>query len=186
MSRLVVTDTPIAGLRLVQRQTIGDARGFLSRLFCAQELAAAGWSKPVAQVNHTATQSRGTLRGLHYQTAPYTEMKLVCCLRGEVWDVAVDLRPDSVTYLKWYAQHLSASAHDAMLIPEGCTHGFQTLTDGVEMLYFHSMPYTPQAEAGLHPLDPRLAITWPLPVTRMSDRDAGHPLLDAHFEGVRL
>ena len=186
MNRLVVLDTPITGVRLVQRQVLGDARGFLARLFCAQELAHAGWNKPLAQVNHTSTGQRGTVRGLHYQNAPHAEMKLVSCLRGEVWDVVVDLRMGSPTFLCWHAQQLSATNHNAMLIPEGCAHGFQTLSDDAELLYCHSMPYAPQADAGLHPLDERLRIQWPLPLAPLSERDARHPSVDARFEGLRL
>ncbi len=186
MNRLIVTDTPIAGVKRVQRQSLGDERGFLSRLFCAQELAAAGWHKPVAQINHTLTQQRGTVRGLHYQQAPHAEMKLVTCLRGEVWDVAVDLRKNSPTFLQWHAQRLSAGNLCALIIPEGCAHGFQSLSDDAELLYCHSVPFAPEADAGLHPLDSRLAISWPLPVAMLSERDAHHPSVDAHFEGLML
>ncbi len=178
-----VLETPLAGVLQVQRHALGDARGFLSRLFCAQELASCGWHKPIAQINHTWTQGRGTVRGLHYQRAPHAEMKLVSCLRGEAWDVVVDLRPDSPTYLQWHAGHLSAANHCAMLVPEGCAHGFQTLSDDVDLLYCHSMPYTPDAEAGLHVLDRRLGIRWPLPVAQLSPRDAQHPMLDTRLEG---
>ena len=186
MNRFLVVDTPISGVRVVQRQPLADARGFLARLFCARELAQLGWRKPVAQVNHTLTQRRGTLRGFHYQVAPHAEMKLVSCLRGEAWDVALDLRAGSPTFLHWHAQYLSADNHCALLIPEGCAHGFQSLDDDVELLYCHSMPYTPEADAGLHPLDQRLGIEWPLPVALLSDRDARQPSVDALFEGVRL
>ncbi len=186
MSRFEIADLPLAGLKRVERRPLADARGFLARLFCAGELAAAGWTGPVAQINHTLTVSRGTLRGLHYQRPPHAEMKLVSCLRGEVWDVAVDLRPDSPTYLRWHAERLSADNHRALLIPEGFAHGFQALTDGVELLYCHSMPYAPDAEAGLNALDPRLAITWPLAVAERSARDGGLPDTDESFAGVRL
>ena len=186
MSRMVVTDTPIAGVKRVHRQPLADERGFLTRLFCAQELALAGWDKPLAQVNHASTQRRGTVRGLHYQLAPHAEMKLVSCLRGEVWDVAVDLRFGSPTFLHWHAQLLSAANHCALLIPEGCAHGFQSMSDDAELLYCHSEPYEAQADKGLHPLDRRLGIPWPLPVTLLSDRDAQHPASDAEFVGVQL
>jgi dTDP-4-dehydrorhamnose 3,5-epimerase len=112
-------------------------------------------------------------------------MKLVSCLRGEVWDVAVDLRPDSPTYLAWHAERLSADNRQALLIPEGFAHGFQALTDDVELLYCHSAAYAPQAERGLDALDPRLAIPWPLPLAERSPRDEGLPRIDASFTGVR-
>jgi dTDP-4-dehydrorhamnose 3,5-epimerase len=186
MTRFAITDLPLAGLKLVERRPLGDARGFLARLFCAAELAAAGWTQPVAQINHTLTASRGTVRGLHFQRPPHAEMKLVSCIRGEVWDVAVDLRPDSPSYLRWHAERLSADNHRALLIPEGFAHGFQALTDGVELLYCHSTPYAPEAEDGLNALDPRLAIAWPIPGAERSARDGGLPVIDESFVGVRL
>lgn len=186
MSRFLITATPLAGLKLIERQRLGDARGFLSRLFCAQDLADAGWLKPIAQINHTHTTDAGTVRGLHFQYPPVAEMKLVSCLCGEVWDVAVDLRPDSATFLQWHAERLSAGNNRALLIPEGFAHGFQALTDDVEMLYCHSAAYASASEAGLNPLDTRLAIAWPLPVTQLSARDAAHPHVGAGFEGVRI
>ena len=125
MKRLAIADLPLAGLKRIERQRLGDARGFLSRLFCAEELAAAGWSKPIAQINQTFTAKRGTVRGLHFQYPPHAEMKLVSCLRGEVWDVAVDVRAGSKTFLRWHAERLSADNGCALLIPEGFAHGFQ-------------------------------------------------------------
>jgi dTDP-4-dehydrorhamnose 3,5-epimerase len=186
MSRFIVTDTPLAGLKVVQRQILGDARGYLSRLFCAEELHPAGWHGPIAQINHTLTQQAGTVRGMHYQKPPHTEIKLVSCLRGEVWDVVVDLRPHSPTYLHWHALHLSADNHCALLIPQGFAHGFQTLVDDVEMLYCHSAPYAPTADAGLNSLDTRLGLAWPRPVVALSARDSGHAMIGPDFEGVRL
>ncbi len=168
----------------VTRQPRGDARGSLTRLFCAEELAAAGWAGPVAQINLTVTARRGTVRGLHFQHPPHAEVKLVSCLRGEVWDVAVDLRRGSPTFLQWHAERLSADNGMALLIPEGCAHGLQALTDNVEMLYCHSTVHVAAADAGLNPLDPRLAIAWPLPPESLSARDAGQPLIDAFYPGV--
>jgi len=186
MSRLTWSNTPLEGLKLVQRQRAGDHRGFLDRLFCLDGLKNAGWQKPIAQINHTRTHLRGTVRGLHFQYPPHAEMKLVACLRGAVWDVAVDLRPDSPTFLSWHAEELSADNQRSLLIPEGFAHGFQALSDDVEMLYCHSESYTPDAEGGLHPQDPRLDITWPLPVSELSARDAGHAQIGKDFEGVVL
>lgn len=189
MARFAIADTPLAGLKTVTRERLGDARGFLARLFCAEELATAGWRWPVAQVNHTHTAARGTVRGLHFQYPPQAEAKLVNCLQGEVWDVAVDLRAGSPTFLQWHAERLSAENGRALLIPPGFAHGFQALVPDVQMLYFHSAPYAPAAEGGLHPQDPQLAIGWPLPVAGLSPRDAGHAMIGARpdgFEGVRL
>jgi len=186
VSRFTVTTLPLDGLVRIERQRLGDSRGFLARLFCAEELAHAGWHKPIVQIAHTFTARRGTVRGMHYQRPPHAEMKLVSCVRGEVWDVAVDMRAASTTFLIWHAELLSADNGRAMLIPEGFAHGFQALTDDAELLYLHSAAYAPGAEAGLNPLDPRLALPWPLPVGEMSERDRSHALLTASFEGVHL
>jgi dTDP-4-dehydrorhamnose 3,5-epimerase len=184
MSRFTVTNLPLAGLMLIERQRLGDSRGFLSRLFCADELATAGWHKPIVQINHTYTAKCGTVRGMHYQQPPHAEMKLVTCIQGEVWDVAVDLRAGSPTFLRWYAEVLSADNNRAMLIPEGFAHGFQTLTDDVQLLYCHSAAHSMVAEAALNAQEPRLAIKWPITITELSIRDAKHPLIDAKFKGV--
>ncbi|WP_336810816.1 dTDP-4-dehydrorhamnose 3,5-epimerase family protein [Bosea sp. MMO-172] len=186
MSRFVVTDLPLRGLKLLERKRMSDERGFLSRLFCAEELAAAGWRKPAAQINHTCTVQQGAVRGMHFQLPPYAEMKLVTCLKGEVWDVAVDLRAGSPSFLQWHAERLSAQNNRALLIPEGFAHGFQVLSDGAELLYCHSVPYTPEAEAGLNPQDRRLDIGWPLPVADMSERDATRSFLEPSYAGVIL
>lgn len=186
MSRFAVSGTTLSDLRVVERKPMGDSRGFLCRIFCNEELSAAGWRGGVAQVNHTLTEKRGTVRGMHFQRPPHAEFKLVSCIRGEVWDVAVDLRANSPTFLQWHGEHLSAENQRALLIPVGFAHGFQTLSDGVELLYCHSAPYVPAAESGLTPTDPRLGISWPLPIAEMSVRDSGHALLTKQFEGLSL
>ncbi len=185
-SRFTITDLTLAGLKLVEHQRLGDARGFLSRIFCAEELGGAGWSQPIAQINHTYTARCGTVRGMHFQRPPHAEMKLVSCLSGEVWDVVVDVRAGSKTFLHWHAERLSAENGRALLIPEGFAHGFQSLTDDVELLYCHSAAYTATAEAGLNAKDPMLTIAWPLQVTELSPRDAQHPMLNEQFSGVEL
>lgn len=186
MSRFVIADLPLHGLKRVERQQLGDSRGFLSRIFCAGELAQAGWQKPIAQINHTFTAKKGTVRGMHFQWPPHAEIKMVICLRGEVWDVALDLRAGSPSFLQWHAEHLSANNGCALLIPEGFAHGFQTLSDEVELIYCHSAAYAPEAEAGLNSRDTKLAIDWPLPITEISARDTQHPMLDEQFSGITL
>jgi dTDP-4-dehydrorhamnose 3,5-epimerase len=185
MTQLTLVPTDLAGVYVVHRSQIGDHRGFLSRLFCSSELAEAGWRKPIAQINHTLTQRKGTVRGMHYQRGTHAEMKLVTCLRGAIWDVAVDLRAGSPTFLRWHAEELSADNRRALLIPEGFAHGFQALTDDCELLYLHSAAYAPEAEAGVNPVDPRLAIAWPLPISQLSPRDTNHPMLNDD-QGERL
>lgn len=186
MNRFTITGLPLPGLKLVERQRLGDSRGFLARLFCAEELAAAGWTKPIAQVNHTYTAQRGTVRGLHYQLPPHAEMKLVSCIRGEIWDVALDLRTGSPTYLQWHAETLSAGNHRALLIPEGFAHGFQALTDNVELIYLHSAAYNAATEAGLNAKDPALNIAWPLALAEISVRDQNHPPLNEKLAGINI
>lgn len=186
MSRFTIHDTVLSGLKCLERQRLGDARGFLSRLFCAEELPVAGWQGPVAQINHTFTAKRGVVRGLHFQYPPHAEIKLVTCIRGAVWDVAVDLRAGSETFLQWHAVELSAQNNRSLLIPQGFAHGFQTLTEDCEMVYLHSAPYVADAEAGLSAQDPRLSIAWPLPIAELSPRDAQHPLLNVPFKGLTL
>ncbi len=184
MSRFDVGATPIAGLAVVRRRPIGDARGSLTRLFCADELDAAGWHGPIAQINLTTTSERGTIRGMHFQHPPHAETKLVACLRGEVLDIVVDVRRGSPSFLRWHAERLSSVNGLALLVPKGCAHGFQSLVDNVEMLYFHSAAHVPDAEDGLNPLDPRLAIVWPLSPVSLSARDASRPLVGDGYEGV--
>lgn len=185
-SRFDIFDTAICGLQVLQRKPMGDERGYLERLYCVDELQALAPGRPIAQINHSYTANRGTVRGMHFQHPPYAEVKFVSCLRGEVFDVAVDLRRDSATFLHWHAERLSAGNHRTLVIPEGFAHGFQTLTDDCEMLYFHSVVYRPEAEGALHARDPRLAIDWPLAIAELSPRDAAHPLLDDSFVGVTL
>lgn len=186
MSRFTFTALPLSGLKRIERKRLGDNRGYLSRLFCAEELASAGWHKPIAQINQTHTAKCGTVRGMHYQHPPHCEMKLVTCIQGEVWDVAVDLRASSPTFLQWHAELLSADNQCAMLIPEGFAHGFQTLSDNVALVYCHTEPHTPAAEAAFNARDPLLAIQWPVTITEISARDSNHPLINTQFTGVSL
>jgi dTDP-4-dehydrorhamnose 3,5-epimerase len=183
-TRFSWTPLEIPGVQLVQRKRIGDARGGLSRLFCADELAKAGWHWPIMQINQTHTLCSGTVRGMHYQHPPHAEAKMVTCLRGRVWDVALDLRAGSPTFLRWCARELNAQELTSILIPPGFAHGFQTLTDDVEMLYFHSAVYSQEAEAGLRVTDAHLDIRWPLPIVELSVRDASHALIDHTFSGL--
>lgn len=186
MTRFSVTETNLAGLKRIERHRLGDSRGFLCRLFCSEDLAEAGWLKPIAQINHTYSSKRGIVRGMHLQRPPNAEMKLVSCIRGEVWDVAVDVRANSPTFLQWHAENLSAENRRALLIPEGFAHGFQAMTDDVELLYCHSAPHNAETEFGLHHADRRLSIHWPLAITEVSARDAKHPLITDEFKGVVL
>lgn len=186
MSRFTVTELMPGGPRLVVRHPVGDPRGAFTRLFCDDDLLAAGWSGPMRQANHSRTEQAGTVRGMHFQRAPHAETKLVLCLNGTVWDVATDIRPDSPTFLTSVSAELSADNNTAMLLPPGFAHGFQTLTDSVDLLYFHSASHVPEAEDGLHPLDRRLAIPWPREITILSERDRSRPMLTDDFRDVML
>ena len=183
-NRFDVLDNPIEGLAVIQRKPIGDTRGYLERIFCTTDLAGLFQGKPIRQINHTLTARKGSIRGMHFQIHPFSEIKLVTCVRGEVLDVAVDLRKDSPSFLHWHSEILSDSNHKSLFIPEGFAHGFQTLTSDCELLYLHTADYQVEAEGGLNALDPRLGIDWPLPVSDMSDRDRQHPDLNSDFEGI--
>ena len=182
--RFTLHATPIAGVHVLERHLIGDSRGYLERMFCDDELAECWGPSRIRQVNHTHTAARGTVRGLHFQHAPHAETKVVSCLRGEVFDVAVDLRRGSPTFLRWHAEVLSDTNHRSLLIPPGVAHGFQTLVPDCELLYFHSARHVPDAEGGVHPADPRVSVAWPLAVDGLSPRDASHPWLPSDFAGV--
>ena len=171
--------TAILGVFELAGQPFSDHRGVFLNAFRAQEPAfALSWGdRGVAQVNLSRTEAVGTIRGLHRQAPPHAEAKLVRCLRGRVWDVAVDLRPDSTTFGQWHAVELSLDQGNALLIPEGCAHGFQVLEPGSELLYLHSGPWVPEAETGVRFNDPGLAIPWPLPPLGLSERDLALPML---------
>ena len=184
--RFQLKSLSLKGLTLAERKPIRDRRGFLERMFCAEEFAAVGIDKPVVQINRTLTRHRGTIRGMHYQHPPHAEVKIISCLQGEIFDVAIDLRSRSPTFLKWHGEILSDKNARMLVVPEGCAHGFQTLTDDCELLYFHTAAYTPSAEDGVHCKDPLLQIDWPLPVAALSERDASHAFLDANYAGIAL
>jgi dTDP-4-dehydrorhamnose 3,5-epimerase len=181
-----ILDTPIADLKLVQSLPHRDSRGAFVRLFCAHELEPVLGHRQIAQINHSKTTHTGAVRGMHFQRPPYAEMKMVRCLRGRVWDVAVDLRAGSSTFLQWHAQELAQDDAQMLVIPEGFAHGFQALEPDSELLYLHTAFYNPPSESGLRYDDPRLAIAWPLTPQDLSSRDLSHPLLGADFVGVAL
>ena len=186
MSSLQLIDLPLAGLQLLHQRTHEDGRGRFTRLFCEGFLVDNGVAFSIRQINHSLTYERGTVRGLHFQFPPHAESKLITCLRGRVWDVVVDVRRGSPTFLHWHAERLEEGSARALLIPPGFAHGFQTLTDDAELLYLHSADYTSTHEGGLSVNDARLGIRWPLPTLNLSERDSGHPLLDEQFEGVEV
>lgn len=154
--------------------TKGDNRGWFMRSFCKKEFEAIGHTKEWVQMNHSYTSKKGTIRGMHQQIAPYAEIKLVRCIAGSVYDVVIDVRKDSPTYLQWFGCELSATNKQMIYIPEGFAHGFQTLTDDVELLYHHSEFYQPGYESGIMYNDPKIKVVWPLALTEISERDLNH------------
>jgi dTDP-4-dehydrorhamnose 3,5-epimerase len=185
-SGLSLTALPIEGLALVHRTPQTDERGVFERLFDLEDLDPRLEMAKVVQVNRTRTFTRGTVRGLHYQLPPFAEYKLVTCLRGRVYDVGVDVRWGSTTFLRWHGEVLSADRFDAILVPPGVAHGLQALEDDCEMLYMHTAPYRPAYESGINPEDPTVGITWPMAVSRLSERDAALPSVSDQFTGVTL
>ncbi len=183
---LKLIPTPLEGAWRVESVPVEDHRGEFARLFCAEELSPIHAGKPIRQVNLSLTQSKGTIRGLHFQAPPRADIRLVRCLRGRVFDVIVDLRRGSSTLLDWYAHELSPANHTALYIPEGFAHAFQTLEPDCEMLYLHSEFYSPEHEGGIRFDDPRVGIRWPSPMGDISERDRRHPPLGDDFEGIEL
>lgn len=182
--RLIITATAIDGLVMVGTTSVKDFRGQFYRAFCDQELKPLLQGRSIRQVNLSQTTAVGALRGLHFQTPPAAEMKLIRCLRGRVWDVGVDLRQHSSTFLQWIGVELSPNSQQMVVIPEGCAHGFQVLEPESELLYLHTAAYSPSAERGCRYDDPRLNIDWPLDVTEISQRDLSHPRLAEDFMGI--
>jgi dTDP-4-dehydrorhamnose 3,5-epimerase len=175
---LIFIKTPLSGLYLVEIETLRDDRGFFARSFCVSEFQALGLETVVVQCNISFNEKAGTLRGLHFQAPPHEEAKLVRCTRGAIYDVAVDIRPDSPTYLNWYAADLTSDNRRMMFIPRGFAHGFQTLEDSTEVFYIMSEFYHQESSRGLRWDDPAFAITWPLGESIMSAKDRAYPLLD--------
>lgn len=167
--------TAVAGLMVVSAEAQEDQRGLFVRAFCEAESAAAGAPFHVRQANLSQNQTRGTLRGLHYQDDPKPDPKMVRCVRGAVWDVAVDLRPSSPSYLKWFGCELTAENRKAMLVPAGCAHGFMTLCDDSELLYLMAESYVAELARGVRWDDPAFAIEWPGAPVVIGARDAGFP-----------
>ncbi|WP_417447270.1 MULTISPECIES: dTDP-4-dehydrorhamnose 3,5-epimerase family protein [Gammaproteobacteria] len=181
---LTASVTNTDGLMRVDCDYHRDERGIFTRLFCANELAPLLGERHIVQINQSFTRQVGAVRGLHFQHFPHAEMKLVRCIRGQVWDVVVDLRRNSSTFLCWHAERLSAQNQRMLVIPEGCAHGFQVLEEDSEMLYLHTEFYRPDAEGGVRHDDPALAIDWPLPARDLSARDQQHPLITSDFIGL--
>ncbi len=180
------TETKLKGAYLIDVEPIGDDRGFFARAWCRNEFEKAGIGTNVAQANMSFSKDKGTIRGLHWQVPPNTEAKLVRCIRGAIYDVIVDLRSGSPTYLQWFGAELSADNRRIMLVPEGFAHGMQTLVHDTEIYYQVSEFYVPEAERGARVDDSAFGIEWPLPVTTRSDKDANWPDFDIERSAIKI
>jgi dTDP-4-dehydrorhamnose 3,5-epimerase len=170
-------ESPLAGAYTIELDRLEDERGFFARSYSAEEFAARGLPAAMPQSSVSFNARRGTLRGLHYQAEPHAEDKLVRCTAGAIYDVIVDLRPDSPTARRWFGVELSAANHRSLFVPKGLAHGFMTLRDDTEVLYMISVPYAPGFERGLRWNDPAIGISWPTAPSVVSARDAAYPLL---------
>ena len=184
-SVLKVFSTPLKGAWRIESVPFEDQRGQFTRLFCEDELREIHQGKPILQINLSITRSKGAIRGLHFQHPPRADTRLVRCIRGQVFDVMVDLRQESPTFLEWYAHELAPTNNTMLYVPEGFAHGFQTLEPDCELLYLHSEPYSPKHEGGIRFDDPRVGIRWPLDAGEMSERDRAHPPLGLEFKGLK-
>ena len=172
------TKTKLTSAYIIEVEEISDSRGFFARSWCQREFEEFGIKSNFVQANISFNCQKGTLRGLHYQNAPHAEAKLMRCTKGAIYDVAVDLRPDSPTFCEWVGAELTAENHRMLLVPEGFAHGFQTLEDDTEVSYQVTEFYTPKAEGGARYDDPAFGISWPLEVTVLSDKDANWPYVN--------
>ena len=185
-NRFKLHDTPLEGLWLVERTPARDERGYFERLFCESDLSEVLGGRSVSQINCSLTREPGAIRGLHFQMSPYAEAKFVSCTRGEIFDVAVDIRRSSRTFLRWFGVHLSEEISTSLLISEGFAHGFQVLKPDSQILYVNTAPYSATHDRVINALDPRIAVSWPLSIGIRSERDAKAPLLEECFCGVNV
>lgn len=178
------SETKIKECYVIGCEPMEDERGIFFRTFDRNEFRATGLKKDFVQHNVSINAKKGTVRGMHFQFPPYSELKLIHCITGKIFDVVIDLRKSSTTFLQWICVELSPSAFNLLLIPEGCAHGFQTLEDHSTLLYYHTSAYRKESEGGIRYDDPLFKITWPLPVSMISERDQNHPLLAPTFKGL--
>ena len=178
--------TPLKGAYTIELEKRGDDRGFFARFFCEKEFEDAGIAFPIAQINNSLTEKAGTLRGMHYQLPPAAEIKVIRCIRGALYDVIIDLRPDSPTFGKWFGAELNAENRLMMYAPMGFAHGFMTLTENTEAFYLTNAFYAPQEERGIRFDDPRFGVAWPKAPTDISPKDRIWPDFDPAFHGTEL
>lgn len=178
--------TPIVDLFVLTRKVIADERGHFFRIFCQDELKEIGLFKPLVQINFSHAKEKFTTRGFHFQYPPHSETKIVTCIKGAIFDVAVDLRKGSPTFLQWYGTILSEENHQSLFIPEGFAHASQSLTDESSLIYLHTAAYSAKNEGGVNVDDPMISVDWPHPPYNLSKRDASFPFLPPNFEGITI
>jgi dTDP-4-dehydrorhamnose 3,5-epimerase len=183
---MIFNPTKLAGALTIDVQPFQDSRGFFTRIFCETEFAENDLVTHFVQANHSGTQGKGVIRGMHFQHTPFCEVKLVKCVQGSIFDVIVDVRAGSPTFLQWFGAELSAENKRMMYVPAGFAHGFQSLSDYSEITYMVSAFYNKESERGVKYNEPKVNIEWPLPVSLVSDKDNSIPLIDSTFTGVSL
>lgn len=181
-----IKETYIKGLYSIELTPFRDDRGFFVRNFCANEFSPIDKSFKIAQINHSMTRTKGTIRGMHFQYPPHAETKVISCIKGSIFDVAVDIRNGSPTFLQWYGEVLSEENMKMLYIPKGFAHGFQTLEDNVEMIYLHDEFYNKESESGIKYTDPKIGIKWELDFPLLSDKDEKYRFLDKNFQGLEI
>jgi dTDP-4-dehydrorhamnose 3,5-epimerase len=179
--QFIIEQTQMGEIRVLKQKPFIDRRGEFTRLYCQDQFLSIGLKKPIVQINKSKTLKAGAIRGMHFQSGTSAEDKIVSCIVGQIFDVAVDMRPNSQTYLCWFGIELSAENHISMLIPAGFAHGFQSLETNSEIIYFVTQQYDNLAEVGVHPFDPKINIKWPLACTDISEKDESWPFIDTHI-----
>ncbi|MGD8786438.1 MAG: dTDP-4-dehydrorhamnose 3,5-epimerase [Phycisphaerales bacterium] len=181
-----ITELPLKNAYVLEPEPFTDHRGKFVRIYCFNELQRICHSKPIVQINHSLSKLKGTVRGMHFQYRPKAETKIIKCMRGSVFDVIIDIRRGSSTFLQWHGEVLSAENMKMMYIPEGFAHGFQVLEENIELLYLHTELYNREHEGCVSYDDPAISISWPLEVADISEKDQNHPLLSKDFAGIVL
>ena len=181
---MIFNPTPLQGSYEIELNLSADSRGWFGRFFCKKEFDEIGHSKEWVQMNHSFTKTKGTVRGMHFQLPPHNEIKLVKCVSGVVFDVIIDLRKNSPTFLQSFGTELSAEKKNMLYIPEGFAHGFQTFTEDCELIYLHSEYYQPKVEAGIRFDDPLIDLKWPITISELSEKDKNHSYLNQSFKGI--
>mgnify|MGYP000011012167 CR=1 FL=1 len=186
MDQFKFIKTQLDGVFKIKRNPMLDSRGSFTRFFCASSFKEVGFLEEIRQVNYSISKNKGTIRGMHLQGHPCAEAKIVSCVKGRALDVIVDVRSDSPNFLCSYLTELSHDQQDAVYVPKGFAHGFQTLTDDCEVMYLSSTDYDKKSEYCINPFDPKLSIAWPIKTSEISDRDRNQPFLKDTFKGVTI